>query len=264
MEALPTPSDHVPVLMKRVKPQYLSRTYDIPLPVSDGPSVAWDSEVFLDKLARMKGRLLKGGEPDIEGVAKIVLSDWVRGRIPFFVPPPERPEALNEAEERARKKAKGKAKEKEFVPSVTQKLGGIIQKNTYIGEDVKPLDEEFAGDRPGDGDEWTGFDEDKEDDESEPVDESSKKDIAADSDEEEEVAWNDVFADDRPDKATEAVQPTISLSGDDSETPTDSDEKSVEDGVDEEVSSQASDEEAGGRRKRKSKEPRMKTNKVCC
>ena len=57
----------------------------------------------------MKGRLLKGGEPDIEGVARIVLSDWVRGRIPFFVPPPERPEELNEREEKKRKKEENAA-----------------------------------------------------------------------------------------------------------------------------------------------------------
>ena len=30
-------------------------------------------------------RVLKGGEPDIEGAAKIVLGDWVRGHVPYFV-----------------------------------------------------------------------------------------------------------------------------------------------------------------------------------
>ncbi|EEB97977.1 hypothetical protein MPER_02600, partial [Moniliophthora perniciosa FA553] len=112
VEALPTPSEHIPALMERVKPLYLSRTYNVPLPNPDDPSQGWDPEDFLDKLARMKGRLLKQGEPDKDSVAKIILSDWVRGRIPFFVSPPERPEELNQAEEKARRIKAAKGKEK--------------------------------------------------------------------------------------------------------------------------------------------------------
>jgi len=81
--------------MARVRPLYLSRTYGIPLPDKHDPTQGWDPEEFLDKLARKKGRLLRQGEPDLDSVAKIVLSDWVRGRIPFFVAPPERPEEPN-------------------------------------------------------------------------------------------------------------------------------------------------------------------------
>jgi len=42
---------------------------------------------FLEQLARKSGRLLKGGEPDIASVAKMVLNDWQRGKLPYFVPP---------------------------------------------------------------------------------------------------------------------------------------------------------------------------------
>lgn len=31
---------------------------------------------------------LQGGEPDLPTVSKMVLNDWQRGRIPFFVKPP--------------------------------------------------------------------------------------------------------------------------------------------------------------------------------
>ncbi|KXN85716.1 Nucleolar GTP-binding protein 2 [Leucoagaricus sp. SymC.cos] len=147
VEALPTPSEHIPSLMERVKPLYLSRTYRIPLPNKDDPSQGWDPEEFLDKLARKMGRLLKQGEPDLDSVAKIILSDWVRGRIPFFVSPPERPEELNVAEAKARakatrdKKGKGKAVEEPEVPSVKQNLGSIMQKNTFLPEDIEPLEE---------------------------------------------------------------------------------------------------------------------------
>jgi len=39
-------------------------------------------------LNRRTGKLLKGGEPDLNTCAKMVLSDWQRGKIPFFEPPP--------------------------------------------------------------------------------------------------------------------------------------------------------------------------------
>lgn len=187
MEALATPSEHIPALMERVKPIYLSRTYGLPLPNPDDSSQSWDAETLLDKLARMKGRLLKGGEPDLDSVAKIILSDWVRGRIPYFVPPPERPESLNAAEARAasRSEAKGKGKAadkaagQERPIGVKQNLGSIMQKNTFVGEDIKSLEEV--------GLEVDGTSEDEPEDEEEEGEEEAKPA------EEEELAWNDVF-----------------------------------------------------------------------
>lgn len=32
--------------------------------------------------------IVQGGEPDLSTVSKMVLNDWQRGRIPFFVKPP--------------------------------------------------------------------------------------------------------------------------------------------------------------------------------
>lgn len=184
VEALPTPSEHIPSLMERVKPLYLSRTYGIPLPNKDDPTQGWDSEEFLDKLARKKGRLLKQGEPDLDSVAKIILSDWVRGKIPFFVSPPERPEELNVAEAKAKAKAardvKGKGKAVEQVPHVKQNLGSIMQKNTFLAEDIKPL-EQAEDEEDGDSEEQgVGRDEGSES-------ESESEDG------EEELKWTDVF-----------------------------------------------------------------------
>jgi len=177
VEALATPSEHIPALMERVKPVYLSRTYGVSLPDEDNPATSWNPEDFLDKLARMKGRLLKQGEPDLDGVAKIVLSDWVRGRIPFFVPPPERPEELNEMEARKMKRdVKGKGKGNGEMPSVTQNLKSLIQKNTFIPEDIQKLDAEFEEDE---------------------VEESSVEEDAEEGDGSEtgdvELKWDDVF-----------------------------------------------------------------------
>ncbi|KAG6849554.1 hypothetical protein H0H93_007502 [Arthromyces matolae] len=191
VEALPTPSEHIPALMERVKPIYLARTYGVDLPNPDDKSENWPPETFLDKLARMKGRLLKGGEPDLESVAKIVLTDWVRGRIPFFVAPPERSEELNRVEEKKRKKeqakadAKGKGKatepEQMEVPGVRQNLGSIMQKNSFLPEDVKPLEQESL---ESDGEGEVGDDDD---------DNDAASDEVTGEDEEAELTWNDVF-----------------------------------------------------------------------
>lgn len=190
VEALSSPSEHIPTLMSRVKPVYLARTYNLQVPESGEPL---DPDEVLDKLARMKGRLLKGGEPDLDGVAKILLSDWVRGKIPYFVPPPERPGELNKSEEERRKKEEAKEKRKSqavrdvraeeriHAIGVRQKLGSIVQKNTFVGEDVRPVEEE-GGESVGEGE-----------------GEGEVSGEGDGSDEEEgELGWNDVFPEDAP------------------------------------------------------------------
>jgi len=42
----------------------------------------------LKKYAKITGKLLKKGEPDIETVSKMIINDWMRGKIPYFVAPP--------------------------------------------------------------------------------------------------------------------------------------------------------------------------------
>ena len=185
VEALATPSEHIPTLMSRVRPVYLARTYNLEAPESGEP---FDPDEVLDKLARMKGRLLKGGEPDLDGVAKILLSDWVRGKIPYFVPPPERPEELNKAEEAKRKREEAKGKRKGEAADeqdrlraigVRQNLGSIIQKNTFVGDDIKSIEEE---------------DEDLEEDGGEGGVDGEEDG----SEEGDELGWNDIFPEDAP------------------------------------------------------------------
>ncbi|KAG2022620.1 GTP-binding protein, variant 2 [Coprinopsis cinerea AmutBmut pab1-1] len=197
VEALPTPSDHIAVLMSRVKPIYLSRTYDLPLPNPSNPSEGWSPEDFLEKLARMKGRLLKGGEPDRNSVAKIILQDWVRGKIPFFVSPPERSEELNEAEAKKKRladaKGKGKAVEQQQPElTVKQNLKTITQKNTFIPEDIKKIEEEEEDEQEeqvavSDGGDDSELDAEGEDDVEEDEEEEEQE-------EEDDLKWTDVFA----------------------------------------------------------------------
>lgn len=41
------------------------------------------------------GKLLKGGEPDINNVSKSIIMDWQRGNIPYFDLPPKLEEEEN-------------------------------------------------------------------------------------------------------------------------------------------------------------------------
>ncbi|BAT92546.1 Nuclear/nucleolar GTPase [Vigna angularis] len=81
-------ADHIGEVLKRVKKAHLERAYKIK---------EWDDENdFLLQLCKSSGKLLKGGEPDLMTGAKMVLHDWQRGRIPFFVPPPKQEEGSEE------------------------------------------------------------------------------------------------------------------------------------------------------------------------
>lgn len=92
VEKIRNPEDHIGAVLERAKAEYIQKTYRIP---------SWSSaEDFLEKLAFRTGKLLKGGEPDLSTVSKMVLNDWQRGRIPFFVKPPggEMDEEKNKAQ----------------------------------------------------------------------------------------------------------------------------------------------------------------------
>ncbi|KAJ6841096.1 nuclear/nucleolar GTPase 2-like [Iris pallida] len=81
VENLEDASEHIGEVLRRVKKEHLRRAYKIQ---------DWvDDEDFLVQMCKLTGKLLKGGEPDLTTVAKMVLHDWQRGKIPFFVPPPQ-------------------------------------------------------------------------------------------------------------------------------------------------------------------------------
>ncbi|KAI8976498.1 NUC091 domain-containing protein [Pilobolus umbonatus] len=85
VERMETPEDTIPTILERVREEYLKRTYGLE---------GWkDSIDFLEQIAKKTGKLLKKGEPDLHNVSIMVLNDWLRGRIPYYVPPPEAAEA---------------------------------------------------------------------------------------------------------------------------------------------------------------------------
>ncbi|KAK9074187.1 hypothetical protein SSX86_006784 [Deinandra increscens subsp. villosa] len=83
-------TEHIGEVLKRVKKEHLERAYKIK---------EWEDENdFLVQLCKLSGKLLRGGEPDLMTAAKMVLHDWQRGKIPFFVPPPKQDDVAKESE----------------------------------------------------------------------------------------------------------------------------------------------------------------------
>ena len=89
-ENVNNPAQYVDAALERCQRKHVERTYD----VRD-----WaDAEEFLEKLARKSGRLLKGGEADVDTVARMVLNDFLRGRLPWFTPPPSKQDGEREGD----------------------------------------------------------------------------------------------------------------------------------------------------------------------
>ncbi|XP_055332547.1 nucleolar GTP-binding protein 2-like [Paramacrobiotus metropolitanus] len=81
VENLKSPMDFVPAVLERVKPEYIKKTYSL-----DSFST---SEDLLEQIAKRTGRLFKKAEPDVQTVARMILNDFQRGKLPYFVKPPE-------------------------------------------------------------------------------------------------------------------------------------------------------------------------------
>ena len=113
--------DYVASVLTRCRSEYLEKTYGVK---------GWNDHLeFLKMIAEKSGKLLKGGEPDLNTVSKMVLNDWIRGRIPFYTAPPETP--LESA------KASG--------PEVVQKMKNIRVSADYLADDsVDPKAEQVS------------------------------------------------------------------------------------------------------------------------
>ena len=72
VEKLENPAQYIDAVLQRTQPRHIERTYEV-----RGTGNATE---FLEVLARKGGRLLKGGEADVDGVAKMVLNDFLRGK----------------------------------------------------------------------------------------------------------------------------------------------------------------------------------------
>ena len=104
-------------------------------------------------LARKGGRLLKGGEADVDGAAKMVLNDFVRGKIPWFTPPPavEGQEGQNGIE--GRKGMLGEMGKVKMAPEEGPNDEGADVDMERLGQDTDEDEGDFEGfdDKEGGG-----------------------------------------------------------------------------------------------------------------
>jgi len=81
VEDLNEPIEIVELILKKVDNENLISLYNIPL-------FNTTSE-FLASVARVRGKLIKGGIPDFDKAARMVIKDWNDGKIKYFSLPPE-------------------------------------------------------------------------------------------------------------------------------------------------------------------------------
>lgn len=149
VEKLDDATEHIEEILHRVKPEYIRRAYKLK---------EWsDTEDFLGQVAQGAGKLCKGGDPDLNTAAKMVLHDWQRGKIPYFTLPAEEEIVEEEArqdvdqktdqsdavelEERAKEAVASKAAE---ALQHQQKSHIPVQEDYFVGEDAKKDDQEAS------------------------------------------------------------------------------------------------------------------------
>jgi len=94
VEHVSHPEQYISAILERCKTSHIAKTYDL-----DSSSLdLTNPHEFLAGVAQKSGRLLKGGEADEAAVAKIILNDFMRGKLPWYVPLPVDHQAAQEAQ----------------------------------------------------------------------------------------------------------------------------------------------------------------------
>ncbi len=180
VEKLDDATEHIEEILERVKPEYIRRAYKLK---------DWvDTEDFLGQVAQGAGKLCKGGDPDLNTAAKMVLHDWQRGKIPYFTLPKEdevqekevenvpeeeteAPADATELDEQAKEAVASKAAE---ALQHQQKSHIPVQENYFVGEDAKKDDQEESECSSSSSDEEDDIgDESSDDDDDDDVDDDN-------------------------------------------------------------------------------------------
>jgi nuclear GTP-binding protein len=169
VENVEYPAQYIEEVLKRVQPRHLQRTYDIKASDYNDDAVA-----FLELLCRKSGRLLKGGEADIDGAAKMVLNDWIRGKLPWFTPPPYKEgDDVSGPINPKREGLMGEMSKKRKRGGESEAAGGVAAKTDATGatqDESDDDDDDFSGFSDEDGVEMDDDDDDDDDDEEESDD----------------------------------------------------------------------------------------------
>ncbi|XP_059053789.1 nucleolar GTP-binding protein 2 [Achroia grisella] len=145
VELVQNPDDYIEEVIKRVRKEYLIKTYKV-----DGWETATE---FLEKYAARTGKLLKKGEPDVNQVARMVLNDWQRGKLPFYVAPEgfEIPLSKQQKETESKEtdaRAEDVNKEESQEGTIIEKENNVTEKPTFTINNVV-IAQDFAKIRVG-------------------------------------------------------------------------------------------------------------------
>ncbi|CAP60348.1 uncharacterized protein PODANS_1_6480 [Podospora anserina S mat+] len=146
VENVEHPEQYIPAVLSKVKPHHMERTYELK---------GWKDHIqFLEMLARKGGRLLKGGEPDVDGVAKMVLNDFMRGKIPWFTPAPAM-EGTEDADSELIEGRQGRLGEMRKRKRDLEAEGESVADTSMAGSTLAATEDLAASD--DEGDDFSGF-----------------------------------------------------------------------------------------------------------
>ena len=176
------------------------------------------SILFKKKEMCFKTKLFKGGDADLDTCAKMVINDWVRGKIPFYVEPPmmARTDEFGLAIGKGKVKAVEEKEEQEVneeiqlptkrtVKGVSQPLREIAVATKFSHADMHAgMPEDFEEVGQGDEDAAEGYDEASSEAEEESEDDEDGEEEEAEGDALPELAWSDVFGGDAEENVDES------------------------------------------------------------
>ncbi|KAJ1965378.1 nuclear GTP-binding protein nug1 [Dipsacomyces acuminosporus] len=135
VELLDDPVTPVDLIVQRCKPEALQAMYNVP--------AFLNTRDFLVRLARQRGHLKRQGIADVEGAARIVLSDWNKGKIPYYTLPPGMSQKTNSGKTAAGDAAAAHGAERAVVVNEWAKEFDI---DALLGDiDSKALEEARSG-----------------------------------------------------------------------------------------------------------------------
>lgn len=197
VENVEHPAQYIEAVLRRTQVKHIERTYELKHSEYNDDPVE-----FLSILARKSGRLLKGGEADVDGVAKMVLNDFLRGKIPWFTPVPKQiGESVEEAMDEVVQGREGRLGEmpgKRKADVLNEMASTVRQDGIAVNTDDEKEDEnEFAAFSDDESEEVDSLaeaqinvedsEDDDDDDDDEDDNESKSNDLASAKEHEDKV-----------------------------------------------------------------------------
>ena len=134
VENVENPAQYVNAALGMCERRHIERTYGV---------TGWKgSEEFLERMAEKSGKLMKGGERDLDSAAKMFLNDFLRGKVPWFVKPPGWGEGLGKKEGEAGREKEASAVTRGDVTKLNQQAAVQARKRKRDEEEEEEEEEE--------------------------------------------------------------------------------------------------------------------------